>query len=128
MKKFRQQSSDSRKVKPSYNNGIRAEDIKNCDLATKETMETDLPRSVKARKMYCRNIAQNTDKSYPQKEGTKKCRKLSPDLYFASAVQNCFRLSCTTDFIPDVIKFNPKIGRVPALLPSDLSHSNLRDD
>ena len=44
-----------------------------------------------------------------------------PDLYFASAVQTVFD-DLVQQTIPDLIKFN---GRVPALVPSDGSFSDL---
>ena len=46
-------------------------------------------------------MAQNTDKSHPQKKGTKKTSKTIARFVLCQRCTNCFRRSWTTDFIPD---------------------------
>ena len=60
-------------IQTAINNVKQAEDIRTCDDATKETIKTDLQRSGKARKLHSRNMAQNTDRSYPQKRERRRC-------------------------------------------------------
>ena len=57
-----------KKGKASDNSGIRADDVKTCDDATKRNDETHIQRSLRARKLHSRNMAQNFDESYPQKK------------------------------------------------------------
>ena len=54
-------------------------------------------------------MVQNTDKKLSTKKERRRRRKVSPDVYFASAVRTVFDYLLLTDSIPDLIKFNPKI-------------------
>ena len=111
MKKSKQQSTNSRMVKPATTMVSVPKTSRTVTLRRKKD-RTDLQRSVKARSCTPETWRRIRIKVFHKKKGRRKRRKLSPDLYFASAVQTVFRQSCATDFLPDLIKFN---GRVPAL-------------
>ena len=94
-----------RKGKASDNNGIRAEDIKTCDTATKETIKqifNEVSKQESCTPETWRRIRIKVIHRKGNEEDIARfvlCRRCT----------NCFRLSGTTDFVPSLTKLNQKM-------------------
>ena len=107
------------------NNGIRAEDIKTCTE----------PKEMTKMIQWCFKQAsgilvigrRKRVKSLPQYRNKEDVGNYCPICASTSCRNKLFQPFCTTDFIPSMIKFNPRSRRVPALWPSDRSLGHLQN-
>ena len=67
-------------------NGIRAEDIKNCEVATREKIR-QIFNEVLSKKVVLQKRGVEHGSKSSTKEERRRCRKLSPGLYFACSVK-----------------------------------------